>query len=117
MHEMAIAQNILGIIQEEMQKNNLTRLTLVKIRHGSLNAIVPEALQLSFEALIQETPLHGARLEAEEIPLLVRCQACTQEFSPEGGSLLYMPCPFCGEEFGHEIIAGKEIYIDHLEAE
>ena len=114
---MSIAQSIISIIQEEMQKQNLTRLLLVKICHGKLNAIVPEALELSFEALIKETPLDGARLETEEIPVTVSCLNCTHEFTPEQGNILYMPCPNCGEEFGHKILAGKELYIDHLEAE
>jgi hydrogenase nickel incorporation protein HypA/HybF len=116
MHEMSIAHSLVGIIEQEMLRHEVTRLIRVRVKYGRISAIVPEALQTAFEVMTMDSPLQGARLEVEEIPLVARCRECAREFSPEG-DLMIMTCPYCSAEFGHEIISGKELYIDELEAE
>ncbi len=118
MHEMSIAQSLIGIVSEEMAKHGATRLVSVRVRHGALAAVVPHALTFAWEALTQEGPLAGARLDMEEIPVLLRCSSCGREFTPaECDRLLLIPCPACGEDLGHEVLEGKELYIENLEAE
>ncbi|RQD65494.1 hydrogenase maturation nickel metallochaperone HypA [Desulfonatronovibrio magnus] len=116
MHEMSIAHSLVEIIKQEMAKHGVTRLIRVKVKYGRISAIVPEALQTAFEAMTMDTDLQGAILEIEEVPLQARCRECRKEFAPEG-DLLIMTCPHCRAEFGHEIISGKDLYIDELEAE
>lgn len=116
MHEMSIAHSLVGIIEQEMARNNVTRLIRVRVKYGRISAIVPEALQTAFEVMTMDTPMQGAKLEIEEVPLAARCRECKKEFSPEG-DLMIMTCPHCSAEFGHEIISGKDLYIDELEAE
>jgi len=117
MHEMSIAQSLIDIIEQEMAKHNVTRLHKVKVMHGRLANVVPEALQFAWQALTSDTPLAGAELTMEEVPLRVRCRKCGVEFEPDEASLLLMTCPQCGEELGHEVLSGKELYIENLEAE
>lgn len=117
MHEMSIAQSLVEILQEEMAKHDLSRLNRVSVKHGRLAAVVPEALDMAFQALTVQTNMGGAVLELTEVPVRVRCCACGAEFSPEEASTLYLPCPECDEFFGHEILSGKELYIEQLEAE
>ncbi len=116
MHELSIAHNLVGIIEQEMSRHNVNKLIRVKVKFGRISAIVPEALQTAFEVMTRDTPMQGAELEIEEVPLVAACRECRKEFSPEG-DLLIMTCPYCSAEFGHEIISGKELYIDELEAE
>lgn len=118
MHEMAIAQSIADIIRQELERHGKTRLTGVTVRHGRLTNIVPEALAMSFTALSQGTAFEGAEFVMEEIPVRVRCWQCGYEFSPEDqGSTLCLPCPECGEDFGHQVISGKELLVDSIQAE
>lgn len=121
MHEMSIAQGIMNIIKQEMEKNNLSVLYKVKVRAGKINAIVPEALQVCFDMLLQETPWPGAILEIENIPVKLRCSNCKNEFIPEEqqfiGSIINAPCPKCDTQFDHEIIEGKELSIEYIEAD
>jgi hydrogenase nickel incorporation protein HypA/HybF len=117
MHELAIAQSLVDLIAQELSKHGAVRLIKVRIKYGALSAVVPDALQLSFEALTRDTAMEGAVLETEEIPLLVRCRQCSMEFSPEEGDTMIMPCPRCGAEFGHEVVTGRELYLDQIEAE
>ena len=117
MHEMSIAQSILDIVKQEMEKNNLTRLIKVKIKFGRLTNTVPEALETGFMALTIQTPFESAVFDLEEIPARYKCFKCSKEFSPEGTNRLLVPCPHCGEDLGHEVLAGKELFIDFIEAE
>lgn len=117
MHEMSIAQNLIQIIDEEMQKHEVHKLNKVKIVHGQLSHIVPEALETAFEVLTQGTRMQGAAISLEEKPLRAKCRECGREFSPEGEDLIIMTCPSCQTEFGHEILSGKELFIEEIEAE
>jgi|JTFO01.1.fsa_nt_gb hydrogenase nickel incorporation protein HypA/HybF len=117
MHELSIAEGLLGIIKEEMAKNNVTKLLSIKIVHGQMASVVPEALDMAFKALTVDTPMEGVRLEMKEIPTRVRCRDCKLEFSPVEEDIYLMTCPECGAEFGHEILSGRELYVDSIEAE
>ncbi|MDQ7031619.1 MAG: hydrogenase maturation nickel metallochaperone HypA [Desulfonauticus sp.] len=117
MHELSIAQSLLDIIKEEMAKNNVTKLLKVKIKYGQLSAIVPEALQTAFKVLTADTPLEHAKIIAEEVPLRARCRKCKKEFTPDPDEFVIIYCPYCKAEFGHEIISGKELIIEEIEAE
>lgn len=117
MHELSIAESLIKIIREEMAKHGLTKLLNVKIVYGQISAIVPEALETAFEVLTSGTPLQGARMEVEVKPMVVRCRQCGREFSPAQEDRILMPCPGCSTEIGHEIISGRELYIEHIEAE
>lgn len=117
MHEMSIAQSLVDIIKQEMSNHGVTKLLRVKVKHGVMSTVVPEALSFSFEVLTRDTPLDGAILQCESVPMRVRCRGCGKEFQPEIPDFLCMPCPGCGEEFNHEILSGKELYIENIEAE
>jgi len=117
MHEMSIAQSIVDILRQEMEKRGLTRLIRATVRFGRLTNTVPEALETGFMAVTAGTPLETAVFELVEIPVRYRCFGCGKEFSPEEPNRLLAPCPHCGEEFGHTVISGKELYIDSIEAE
>lgn len=117
MHEMSIAASLIDIVKDELDKHGAEKLLMVRVCHGTLTNIVPDALSFAFEVQTQNTPLEGAELELKEIPLTVKCGDCGHEFIPENGDMFYMPCPECGREFAHEVISGRELYVDHLEAE
>lgn len=117
MHELSIVQSLLAVIEEEMTKHGKETLVSVKVKHGRLAAVVPEALDMAFTVLTADTRLAGAKLEMEEIPVTLRCRACGHEFTPEAATVPLAPCPACGEELGHTVLSGRELYIDYLELE
>ena len=61
--------------------------------------------------------LAGVRLDLEEIPVRLRCRSCGAEFTVEQGATPFAPCPACGEELGHAVLSGRELYIEYLELE
>lgn len=115
MHELSIVTSLLEIIRDEMAKNGVTRLLEVRLRYGSLANVVPDALMFGFEALTEGTPLAGARLVCEEIPLRLTC-ACGVTFTPERG-LFGACCPACKAMQDHVAASGRELYIESIEAE
>ena len=117
MHEMSIITSVLALVREEMGKHNVTRLHKVRLCCGDLANVVPDALTFAFEALTAGTELEGAVLETERVALSLRCPTCGHTFSPDEKRVLAVPCPACGEAFGHEVVAGRELYLQHLEAE
>ncbi len=118
MHEMSLASSLLGIVREEMAKHGAERLLLVRVCHGALANVVPEALLMAFEVQVQGTDFENARLELTAEPVRLACGACGREFEPQGSSLSrFAPCPHCNEDFGHQVLSGKSLYIEHIEVE
>ena len=119
MHEMSLVQSLLYIVRQEMQAHELTQIKEVKVSCGRISGVVPEALHMAFAALTQQTDLDGATLELEVIPLQLCCGQCETPFSPEQEDPLaaFAPCPACGQEIGHRVLAGQELNIDYIEAE
>lgn len=117
MHEMSIAEAVIRIVESEMAVHSLRRVRRIKIKHGELSAMVPDALDFAFQVMTANTPLEGVTLEYEKVPLTVSCSACSAVFSPQIKELLSTPCPCCGKEFGHQVLTGKELHIEHLEGD
>lgn len=118
MHELSIAEAMLGIIRDEMERCGASRLLAVRVSCGALSQVVPEALSLGFDIMVKDTSLEGARLEIVRQDLLLACGRCQREFAPESGPLaLAAPCPHCAQETGHQVLKGGDLLIEHLEVE
>jgi hydrogenase nickel incorporation protein HypA/HybF len=118
MHEMSLVVSLLDIIRQEMEKHGAQKLVMARLRCGALGGVMPEALLMAFEVQTVGTNFAGARLELVEEPVRLACGRCGGEFEPRSiPTALFSPCPLCGEEIGHSVLAGRELYIDHIEVE
>ena len=115
MHEVSIAQGIVQVIQEESAKHGNPRITKVGIVYGRLTTVVPESLEMAFEAVSLGTCIEGAVLALEEAPLVVRCHQCSHEFSPQ--DIYTRICPQCSAVGEHTVVSGKELYVSYIETE
>jgi hydrogenase nickel incorporation protein HypA/HybF len=113
MHEMSIAQSLIEIITEEMDKHDASVLRSVKLHIGKLTAIVPDSLAFCFEVITKGTPLDGARLDMVSIPLKAACNACGKTFEVEQ---YVFECPLC-KSGDIETIAGKDLSIVEIEVD
>ncbi len=124
MHEMAIAQSLLALAEEEATRRSLSRLEHIHVQWGALCGVAPDALEFCFTALTATGPHAACKLSLERQPLRLRC-VCGQLF--EAGEvhdlagiaaqgLFLSPCPACGEEFGHEVLSGRELILKAIEA-
>lgn len=114
---MSLTASLLNIIKEEMAKAEKKHLIRVTLRYGALSHVLPEALSTAFELLTENTPLAGAELVLHEEPATLACSGCDHIFSPAARRDLFMPCPSCGRELGHQVITGKGLYIESMEVE
>jgi len=114
MHEMSLAQNILEIVQDTLNREKLNgagKLREVAVQVGELVAVVPESLEFCFNVLTENTDLSGARLKIEILPLTAVCQNCRQQFHVEN---FVFSCPHCNS-VKIDIMQGQELIISHLE--
>jgi hydrogenase nickel incorporation protein HypA/HybF len=110
LHELAIAESVVEIARRHAAGRQVTK---VYLKVGHLRQVVPSALAFSFELVAQGTPVEGAELEMEEIPVTGRCRECGAE-----SQLTEFPlqCAAC-RSFDLEILQGEELYVESLELE
>jgi hydrogenase nickel incorporation protein HypA/HybF len=113
MHELSIAQSVVQIIEEEMQKNNAGVLKSVRLNIGKMSAIVPDSLSFCFEIITKDTPLEGARLIIETIPLRIYCRDCSKEFEIKEYAF---SCPGCGDT-NIKVVTGMDLSVVEIEVE
>ncbi len=107
MHELAITQNIAGIVADAAKGRRVTRVTL---EIGKLSGVMADAIAFCFEVVAHGTPLEGASLEILEIDGRARCEACGFEFDAE---TLFAPCP-CGSHRSRRV-RGEELIVKSVE--
>jgi hydrogenase nickel incorporation protein HypA/HybF len=113
MHEMSIAQSLIEILREEMERHDARVLRSVHLQIGQLSAIVPEALSFCFQVMAEGTEMEGAKLIMDVIPLRGRCLECRKEFEIED---YRFTCPTCGST-KIETIAGQDLAVADMEVE
>jgi hydrogenase nickel incorporation protein HypA/HybF len=113
MHELSIGQSLLDLIAEHVPPHRRPYVRVVRLRVGELSGVVPESLEFCFEALVAGTPLAGARLEIERVPIRLRCDACRLDFPV---AAVRLSCPSCGGTAARTL-AGTELDLEEVELE
>jgi hydrogenase nickel incorporation protein HypA/HybF len=112
MHELSICHGILDEAVKALGRfPRIPKVSQVTVQIGRLTGIVPESLHQHFELLIPGTPLDGATLNIEEIPIRGRCVDCAASFEIE---VLSLVCPVCGSGFV-ELTSGRELSVVSLD--
>ncbi|WP_319406361.1 hydrogenase maturation nickel metallochaperone HypA [uncultured Desulfosarcina sp.] len=114
MHEMGIAMEIVDIakasIPEDMQGARVRR---VNLQVGKLSAIVSDSLRFCFNLVVKDTPLEGAELAIEELPVVARCKDCQTQWTVEEP---VFTCKNC-QGGAIDILSGRELDIKSIEIE
>ncbi|HJF85362.1 hydrogenase maturation nickel metallochaperone HypA [Megamonas hypermegale] len=113
MHEMALAEGILDIVLGYADKNEAKKVTEISILVGEMTGVVPESLEFCFDSLSKGTKAQGAKLVLKHIPLVARCLDCGNETKIERYNFT---CPNC-KSLRMEIVSGRELRVESLEAE
>jgi len=107
MHELTIAQAIVGVADSEARKANATRVARVVVDVGALSGVVADSLAFCFPMACDGTLLEGADLCIEDVDARGWCRACDREFAMRD---LLSTCPRCNG-FASEIRAGQELSV------
>lgn len=111
MHEMALAEGILRIIEDQASARGFDRVLRVRLEVGRLAGVELEALRFSFDAVMKNSVAESAALEILEIPGQGWCVDCGKTVAINA---LYDACPLCG---GYRVHAsgGMEMRVLDLE--
>ncbi|MCP4346385.1 MAG: hydrogenase maturation nickel metallochaperone HypA [Desulfobacterales bacterium] len=112
MHEMGIAMQVVKIatdsVPDDMKDVQVERINL---KVGRLAAVVPRSLRFCFEIITKDTPLSGAELNIEEVPVVARCKECNTKWTITGPAFI---CEKCSSG-SIDIISGRELDIISIE--
>jgi hydrogenase nickel incorporation protein HypA/HybF len=113
MHEMALTEGVVRVLEEQARVNGYSRVKTVRLEIGALSHVAPHALAFCYEAVARGTLAEGSRLEIVSIPGSAWCATCSAAVAI---ARRYDPCPHCG---GHQlrITGGAEMRIKELEVE
>ena len=114
MHEMSITVSILETVRDQMVKSGVERLKSIKLRIGEMTAVEPDSLRFCFKACTDGSPLEGAVLDIETVPLTGRCSGCNKVFGLD--QYFSSICPHCGGTVS-DLVSGRELDIVSMEVE
>jgi hydrogenase nickel incorporation protein HypA/HybF len=111
MHEMALCEGVIEIIEAEARKQSFARVKTVWLEIGALSQVEPEAMRFCFDVVASHSVAAEAKLEIISAAGEAWCMSCIKTVPVERR---YDPCPCCG---GHQlqVTAGEEMRIKELE--
>jgi hydrogenase nickel incorporation protein HypA/HybF len=113
MHEMALCESILQVMEEQAASRKFRRVTRVRLEIGRLSGVEVEALRFGFDVVTRGSLADGARLEISEPAGSAWCLPCAAQV--EVGRR-FDPCPRCGG-YQLQVNGGEQMNIKELEVE
>ncbi|MBK9712575.1 MAG: hydrogenase maturation nickel metallochaperone HypA [Kouleothrix sp.] len=114
MHELSIAYSLVELASAAAAEAGVAHISVVHLRLGALAGVVRDALEFGFEIAAADTPLAGARLAIEELPVQIYCPSCDAPATlPD---VRQFCCPRCGTPTAR-IVQGRELELVALEYE
>ncbi len=112
MHELSVAMSLVEAACEKAGTLGDVRVDAVFVRLGPFSGVVKDALAFCFDVAAQGSVIEGARLDIEDVPVVVFCPRCAVERQLAGWQ--HLCCPVCGESTP-EIVTGRELELTALE--
>ena len=113
MHEMALCEGVLQILQDNAVSQGFERVKTVWLEIGVLSGVEPEAMKFSFDAVTRGTLADHARLVIIETPGQAWCMQCAKNVAVNER---FDACPDCGS-YQLQVNGGDEMKIKELEVE
>jgi hydrogenase nickel incorporation protein HypA/HybF len=113
MHEMAISESIVGILEDEARRQQYARVRTVWLEIGPLSGIETEALRFTFDVAAKGTLAEDAKLEIIETEALAWCLPCERVVPIRQR---FDACPRCGAH-QLQVTTGEEMRIKELEVD
>lgn len=113
MHEMAMSESLVEIVEEEGRKHGFTKVRTIRIELGALGHVEPEALRFCFDAVTRGTIAEGAHLDIVTVAGAGLCLDCGQTVPL---TERFGACPACGT-YHVQMTAGDDLRIKELEVD
>ena len=113
MHELALAREIVAIIEQAASTQSIHRILSIRVALGAFGHVEESALRFAFLAAANDTIAAGAALEISRTAGQARCQECLNTVTLESR---FSPCPRCGS-VKLEVLSGSELRVVDMEVE
>ncbi len=113
MHEMALCEGVVGLVEDEARKQPFSRVKSIILEIGVLGHVAPEAMLFCFDAVSRGTIAEGAQLVIERTEGAGWCLDCGKTV-PLGER--FGACPDCGQHHV-QMTSGDELRVRELEVE
>jgi hydrogenase nickel incorporation protein HypA/HybF len=114
MHELSIAAHLSELALQYLPKELAGSCVTLRVHIGALTCVSADSLQFCFGSLVEGTPLEGAKLAIDTLPVIVYCDHCGQ--LRELPTIQALVCPECGRPSA-DIRQGQELNLHSLEIE
>ena len=111
MHELSIAYEINGIVDQYVKAEQKKFIKSVRVRIGKLQNILPDSLNFCFETINSSGNSIGPELKIEHVPITVECDNCGSVNGIEGFAF---NCVNCGST-DIKVITGNELSVVEIE--
>ncbi|MBK1736002.1 hydrogenase maturation nickel metallochaperone HypA [Halorhodospira abdelmalekii] len=111
MHEAALCQRLVEIIEQQAEHEGFSRVLRVRLEIGAFAGVEIAAMRFGFTAVSRGTISEGAELEIEALPGRAYCLECSTEVVVQRR---FDPCPQCGNPW-LQSSGGDELNIRELE--
>ena len=113
MHEMALCEGVVQVLEEYARKQGYSRVTTVWLEIGDLAGVEVEAMRFGFDVVTRGTLAEGAQLQIIERPGEAWCLQCAKTVPVKQR---FDACPDCGS-YQLQVTGGEEMRIKELEVE
>ena len=112
MHEMSVAEGILKIAFDVMNKNHCSTIRSIGLKVGEMSGVELESLTMAFTVLTRGTPADGAQLKINRVPITAVCNQCHKTFRVDRYNF------FCPECDGVLILqSGRELLVEFVDVD
>ena len=113
MHEMALCEGVLQILEDNARKQGFRRVKSVRLEIGALSGVEVEAMRFGFDVVTKGTLAEGAGLQISEPPGEAWCMQCSRTVPVKQR---FDACPLCGS-YQLQVTGGDQMRIKELEVE
>lgn len=111
MHELSLAMDLVEQLSEVVSRENASEVLEINIVIGAMSGVERVPFEFAFPEAARNTPMQGAVLNIEEVPLVLKCNDCGLQEEPDE---LIMVCPRCNS-ISVEIVKGREFLVKSME--
>lgn len=113
MHERSLVRALLRQAEKVMDGRGTARVLTIRLQVGEFCGAEPDLLRSAYYEMVQDTPLQGAELAVEIVPLEAACEKCGCEFPVHE---FRFECPTCQSRLV-SIRRGDELLLDTITME
>jgi hydrogenase nickel incorporation protein HypA/HybF len=111
MHELSLAAAMVEQLREVLAREGGGRIVRIDLRIGAMSGVDADAFLFAFPEAARKTPLEGAELVIEEVPLELVCRRCGHRAMTDEPMMI---CLSCGS-VEVDVARGREFTVKSME--